>query len=99
MANISRKMARARLNEALAMHLINDFTEHGAEVIAKLRRDKPAGFACPPRATECVSPVPVACGTRSSGRRLRGQRAVRRSASNNHFGHIRCWRFVALQAD
>ena len=44
MANISRKMARARLNEALAMHLINDFTEYGAEVIAKLRRDRPADY-------------------------------------------------------
>lgn len=40
----SRAAARARLNEALAKHLIEDFTEHGAEVIGKLRRDKPADY-------------------------------------------------------
>jgi hypothetical protein len=44
MANLSRKAARARLNEALAKHLIDDFTEHGAEVIAKLRKNKPADY-------------------------------------------------------
>ena len=36
--------ARERLNAALADHLIDDFKAHGAEVIAKLRKDKPAEY-------------------------------------------------------
>lgn len=35
---------RARLSQALTKHLVSDFTQHGAEVIAKLRTDKPADY-------------------------------------------------------
>jgi hypothetical protein len=37
-------MARQRLNTALANHLIQDFTANGAEVVAKLRKDKPVEY-------------------------------------------------------
>ena len=39
-----RASARARLNQALTEHLISDFAEHGAEVIARMRKEKPIDY-------------------------------------------------------
>ena len=36
--------AHARLNEALAKHLVTDFIKYGGEVIARLRKDNPAEY-------------------------------------------------------
>jgi hypothetical protein len=36
--------ARTRLGKAMTQHLVDDFAAHGAEVIAKLRTDKPADY-------------------------------------------------------
>jgi len=36
--------ARTRLGQAMTRHLVDDFAAHGAEVIAKLRTDKPADY-------------------------------------------------------
>jgi len=36
--------ARQRLNNVLANHLIQDFAANGAEVVAKLRKDKPVEY-------------------------------------------------------
>ena len=36
--------ARTRLGRAMTQHLVDDFAAHGAEVIAKLRTDKPADY-------------------------------------------------------
>jgi len=38
------KKARARLNSVLANQLISDFAEHGGEVVAKLRQEKPVEY-------------------------------------------------------
>jgi hypothetical protein len=35
---------RAKLSRALTRHLVDDFADHGADVIAKLRIDKPADY-------------------------------------------------------
>jgi hypothetical protein len=35
---------RAKLSLALTKHLVSDFDEHGAEVIAKMRKEKPVDY-------------------------------------------------------
>ena len=39
-----REIARERLDQALTEHLVADFAEHGAEVIARMRREKPVDY-------------------------------------------------------
>jgi len=36
--------ARTRLGQALTKHVVDDFTVHGAEVIAKMRNEKPLDY-------------------------------------------------------
>ena len=36
--------ARTRLGQALTKHVVDDFTVHGAEVIAKVRNEKPLDY-------------------------------------------------------
>ena len=36
--------ARQRLNNVMANHLIQDFSANGAEVVARLRKDKPVEY-------------------------------------------------------
>jgi len=38
------KKARARLNSVLANQFITDFAEHGGDVVAKLRQEKPVEY-------------------------------------------------------
>lgn len=38
------RLARTRLGQALTNHLVADFSQHGAEVIAKLRMEKPSEY-------------------------------------------------------
>jgi hypothetical protein len=38
------RQARARLKTSITKHLITDFDEHGAEVIARMRKDKPVDY-------------------------------------------------------
>ena len=40
----SGAQARQRLNNVLANHLIQDFAANGAEVVARLRKDKPVEY-------------------------------------------------------
>ena len=44
MTQYTGPQARQRLNKVLANHLIQDFAANGAEVIAKLRKDKPVEY-------------------------------------------------------
>jgi len=44
MAKYSGAQARQRLNSVLANHLIQDFAANGAEVVARLRKDKPVEY-------------------------------------------------------
>ena len=44
MAKYTGALARQRLNSVLANHLIQDFAANGAEVVAKLRQDKPVEY-------------------------------------------------------
>ncbi len=37
-------IARARLNRAVAKHVAADFDAHGAEVVAKMRKEKPVDY-------------------------------------------------------
>ncbi|WP_420137742.1 hypothetical protein [Sphingomonas sp.] len=41
---ISPALAHAKLRGALTKHLISDFDAHGAQVIAKMRTDKPVDY-------------------------------------------------------
>jgi len=43
-AKYTGALARQRLNSVLANHLIQDFAANGAEVVAKLRQDKPVEY-------------------------------------------------------
>jgi phytoene dehydrogenase-like protein len=40
-AGRTQAQIRAKLSKALTKHLVDDFAEHGADVVAKLRVDKP----------------------------------------------------------
>jgi 2-keto-4-pentenoate hydratase len=44
MTKYKGSVARARLNNVLANHLIADFAANGGEVVARLRKDKPVEY-------------------------------------------------------
>jgi len=44
MAKYTGTAARQRLNSVMANHLVADFAAHGEEVVAKLRKEKPAEY-------------------------------------------------------
>ena len=44
MAHYAGTRARQRLNAVMANHLIDDFSANGAEVVARLRKDKPVEY-------------------------------------------------------